>query len=144
MPNLRLSYFSCIHSHDRALLLQTLAEREFVVVAFDGGSVTNGSSLMEQIGQQLGLDESMRPKSWDGLRDALFEVMISAGGKQVALVWEHADHMSRGDLQDFLESITILHGVAIDTRRARNINSYTLLLGEQPEYRRLDDLLSSE
>lgn len=136
-----LNYLSCINTFDRANLLKTLSSWGFAVVVFDGETVTTARELMEQVGQQFGLHETMHPRSWDGFRDALFEIMTTADSEEVALIWDHSDHMVANDLQDFLKAATILHDVAVATRRAQNINSYFFLLGKQPGYRHLTTIL---
>jgi hypothetical protein len=138
MAHTQLKYLSCISNIDRAMLLETLSARGFTAIIFNGAMIKNGPDLMNQVGLQLGLQKEMIPKSWDALRDALFEVMTTAGGDQVAMVWDDSDHMLSADLQDFLQATTILQDVAVATLRTQKADSYFFLLGELPGYRRLD------
>lgn len=131
----QLAYLSCIVSTDRDPLLRALASHDVHVITLLGDDVTDEPSLMHAVGQQMGLGERMRPTTWDGFRDALFEVMTAPGASLAAVVWEGSDHMVSGDLQDFLQAATLLHDVAIATRRAADVRSFTFFLGSGPGYR---------
>jgi len=141
MTHTQLKYLSCISNIDRPVLLEKLSTWGFTVIIFDGAMVNNTTDLMNQVGLQLGLQEEMIPKSWDAFRDAVFEVMATAGTDQVAMIWDNSDHMLSTDLQDLIQAATILQDVAVATLRARNVDSYFFLLGELPGYRRLDSFL---
>lgn len=138
-----LEYLSCIRSADRAALLKNLSDWGFTTVIFNGEKVHNAQELFQQVGLQLGLQEAMKPKSWDSFRDALFEVMTQSQKAEIALIWDSSDQMLAGDLQDFLQAMNILESVAISTRRAREIDSYTFLLGASDAYRPLSTLTAT-
>lgn len=138
----RLEYLSSVRQMESGELRAALGARGFDVVVFDGEAVTGAPALLAEFGHQMGMSDEMQPTGWDGFRDAAFEVMVRSGSEQVALLWENSHRLLTNDLQDFLKATTILHGVAISTRRARGIESYTFLLGDVPGYRSLDQLFT--
>ncbi|MGH3901191.1 MAG: hypothetical protein ACRDTA_23665 [Pseudonocardiaceae bacterium] len=84
----------------------------------------------------------MRPGNWDALADYLWNGRYDLGHEQVALVWTDADQIVHGDLQDFLDGLRVLTGVADSVRQGASgssppITLLIFLVGDGPEFRRL-------
>ncbi|HSL59572.1 MAG TPA: hypothetical protein VK866_17120, partial [Acidimicrobiales bacterium] len=133
----RLPYLVCVRSDDRDALLDALGAWGYDLAHLDGSAAVDGPSLWAAFADQLGVPDDIRPRGWDGFRDAAFEVLTTAGATRLALIWEHADALVAGDLQDLLEATSVLEHVMIDVRRNRGIEAIGVLLGDGPGYRSL-------
>jgi hypothetical protein len=131
-----LEPLTCVRWSDRDALLTAIHGWGIEPLVLDGAGVTSGAALWKAVGEQLPMPEGLLPKSWDGLKDILFEVLSSA--EQVALVWDHAEALVTGDLQDFIAASEILSDVIISAARERHVQAWVLLVGEGAGYRPFD------
>lgn len=135
---------NCVAQVDLPRLEELLRGAGFHVIALDGKLVNDKASLLGQAELDLPPVAGMRPANWDALADYLWNGLRELGEEQVALVWTDADRTVHGDLQDLMDALRVLTGVADAILEGDGFPQPTTLLiflvGDGPEFRRLDAL----
>jgi hypothetical protein len=131
---------TCVAQVDLAQLEEALAGYGFAVIGLDGKLVRDKATLLAQAEADLPPVEGMRPGNWDALADYLGNGLAELGEERVALVWTDADQIVQGDLQDLLDGLRVLTGVADAVRAGEGlphpIDLMIFLVGDGPGFRR--------
>ena len=132
---------NCVAQIDLPQLQELLHSTGFHVIALDGKLVNDKASFLAQAEIDLPHVAGMRPANWDALADYLWNGLYELGEEQVALVWTDADQTVHGDLQDLMDALRVITGVADGVRDGHGFPRPTTLLiflvGDGPEFRRL-------
>ena len=125
---------NCVAQVDLLKLEEVLHGAGFHVIGLDGKLVRDKASFLAQAEVDLPQVAGMRPGNWDALADYVWNGLHELGEEQVALLWTDADQTVHGDLQDFLDVLQVLTGVAAGIQPTTFL---IFLLGDGPEFRRL-------
>jgi hypothetical protein len=126
---------NCVAQVDLLQLEEVLHRSGYSVIGLDGKLVRDKASFLAQAEVDLPKVDGMRPGNWDALADYLWNGLQQLGEEQVALLWTDADQTVHGNLQDFVDVLLVLTGVATGIQP---ITFLIFLVGDGPEFRRLD------
>ena len=131
-----LDAVSCVRAADVSSVRAWLDDAGFARLDLDGAGVTSAAELWAAVAGQLPVPPAIAPTGWDAFKDAMFEVISTAGGEPVALVWLHSEDLVAGDLQDFLVAASVLENLTAElVREHGGLRFVTFACGEGPGYR---------
>jgi len=129
---------TCVAQVDLAELEEVLRGFGFAVLTLNGKGVRDKATLLAQAEADLPPVEGMRPGNWDALADYFWNGLLALGEERVALVWTDADQILQGNLQDLLDALRVLGGVADAVREGGGLPRPTtvliFLLGAAPGF----------
>ena len=119
---------TCVAQVDLAELEDVLRGYGFAVLTLHGKTVRDKATLLAQVETDLPHIEGMRPGNWDALADWFWNLLRVLDGDRVALLWTDADQIVQGDLQDLLDALRVLGGVADAVREGGGLPRPTAVL----------------
>ena len=117
-----------------------LSEWRYHSLYLKGDVVHDEQTFLAQATQDLPMPVGLRPKSWSGFMDGLWEGLGGIKENQVAIIWTHADNMLSGGLSDLIKALDCLTTLArqvynpTETGFSREMTLKVFLIGDGPNF----------
>ena len=134
---------NCIAACDEPELRTLLAAQGFELLVLRGHGVRDKATFLDQVAADLPRTDGLQPHNWDAFADVLWNVLYDLPHDRVALLWTDADVIVGSDLQDFVDALLAITGVARSVMSGegsfpRQMTFLTFVLGAAPGYQRLN------
>ena len=134
-----MSVVSCVSAEHRPALEAALRTEGYALLSLDGTEVRDKLSLFRQAARDVLSGQASPPSSWDGLLDSLWQALAARDETAVAILWNDAQQMLEGGLEDLLVASRGLADVARQVATTehgfpREVTLRVFLLGAGPNF----------